>query len=116
MTYYTFLRAHAFRKLLGHRFQGFWIQRVFRLLSRQYTTRNVDFAFARKGSFHLIGEQSVDSALNRAAILVGIVAIVGAVLLLLLEKSTPENERVLVGPFLYTQSHEWVRIQINLCC
>lgn len=49
--------------------------------------------------------------MNLLALALGAISLMACSVLFLLEKITPKNERVLLGPFV-TYSHESVRIQM----
>lgn len=58
-------------------------------------------------------EKIVDYSMNLQAITLGAISLIACLILLLLEKTTPKNERVPMKPFI-TYSHESARIQIIL--
>jgi len=51
--------------------------------------------------------------MNHQVITVGVISLIACLILFILEKTTPKNERVPVLPF-WTYSHEWTRMQITL--
>jgi hypothetical protein len=49
--------------------------------------------------------------MNYLAIAVGIISLIASLVLFILERATPRNERVPVYPF-FTHSHEWCRMNV----
>lgn len=58
-------------------------------------------------------EKGVDNPMNLHVIALGVISLIACLVLFILEKTTPKNERVPVKPFI-SYSHESVRIQIIL--